>query len=379
MSLRRVRVAEITLPELAWAEGLRVSLPGRLLAGRVRGDDAIRVDEGLRAAALELARDAVAAVRLHAAWTGHPPLSGRLPFSYQRLPPALRMLYAHALGRIQRWRQARWAAFPGWPLDLSADFLADLLGGPGAHLRPTPVVLSHDIDSPEGLHNLMKDFLPLEERFGARSTNFVVPRAWPLDHGALGELAARGHEIGQHGYDHANRTAFLAPEALAARLDATGDFVRRHRVSGYRAPSLLRTPALLAALAHRYAYDSSIPTSGGPFPLPNNGCASARPFIVEGILEIPLSLPRDGTLRFLGHGARRIARMWIETADIIARSGGVVVLLTHCERRFSGNPAMLGAYARFLEHVAAHPERFRFLRARDLQAAGDAGAGAHAS
>ena len=32
--------------------------------------------------------------------------------------------------------------------------------------------------------------------------------------------------------------------------------------------------------------------------------------------------------------------------------GGVVVLLTHCEGRFSGNPPMLGAYRRFLEFVA---------------------------
>ena len=116
----------------------------------------------------------------------------------------------------------------------------------------------------------------------------------------------------------------------------------------------------LRDLASRYARDSSIPTSGGLFPVPNNGCASARPFMIEGIAEIPLSMPRDGSLRFLGYAPDDIARIWIECADLIARSGGTVVLLTHCERRFSGNDRMFTAYRRFLDHLAGHPERFTF-------------------
>jgi len=113
-------------------------------------------------------------------------------------------------------------------------------------------------------------------------------------------------------------------------------------------------------LSARYRYDTSIPTSGGLFPAPNNGCATARPFLVEQIVELPVTLPRDGTLRFFGHRPDEILRMWIDCADLVARARGVVVLLTHCERRFSGHPAMLDAYRRFLEHVAAHADRFAF-------------------
>src|SRR6185312_13744291 len=123
-------------------------------------------------------------------------------------------------------------------------------------------------------------------------------------------------------------------------LDAAKPFADRHRAAGYRAPSLLRTRGLLKDLAGRYRYDSSIPTSGGLFPVPNNGCASARPFMIEGIMEIPLSMPRDGSLRFLGKSPREILRIWIDCAERISASGGVVVLLTHCERRFSGNAPM---------------------------------------
>jgi hypothetical protein len=131
-------------------------------------------------------------------------------------------------------------------------------------------------------------------------------------------------------------------------------------VIGYRAPSLLRTRDLLRDLSTRYRYDSSIPTSGGMFPVPNNGCASARPFQIEGIWEIPLSLPRDGSLRFLGHSPREILKLWTDCAAKIARRGGVVVLLTHCERRFSGNRDDARVYRQFVEHVASSPEHYAF-------------------
>ena len=77
-------------------------------------------------------------------------------------------------------------------------------------------------------------------------------------------------------------------------------------------------------------------------------------------------MPRDGSLRFLGYSPDEIAALWIECADVIARSEGIVMLLTHCERRFSGDDRMFGAYRRFLDHVSGHPERFVFGRAMDI-------------
>jgi peptidoglycan/xylan/chitin deacetylase (PgdA/CDA1 family) len=179
-------------------------------------------------------------------------------------------------------------------------------------------------------------------------------------------VGSRGHEVGVHGYDHSNRTPFATDAERRSRVDAARPFAERYGSAGYRAPSLLRTRPLLRDLARRYRYDSSIPTSGGLFPVPNNGCASARPFAIEGILELPLSMPRDGSLRFLGYSPGEIAQLWIDCADLIARSGGVVVLLTPCEQRFSGSAAMFDAYRRFLDHVAGHPERFIFERAVDV-------------
>ena len=352
---------------LAWTEGLRFKLPRALLEriGWLQSVDA----RGNLAMPGEPARVTVSdvdTVRLHAAFTDVPPLTSRLPLSYQRVPAWLRSMAATLIGLRQRSRVETWAAFPGWPIDLSADLVADLVGPSTAGSGPAPVLLTHDIDSPEGLRNLVDAFLSIEEAAGARSANYIVPCAWPPDPQLVEETRRRGHEIGVHGYDHSNRTPFAQDDERRARLDGARSFSERYGAVGYRAPSLLRTRALFHDLATRYLYDSSMPTSGGPFPVPNNGCATARPFQIEGITEIPLTLPRDGSLRFLGYSAREIVRLWIETAETIARSGGIVVLLTHCEARFSGGGAMRQAYAEFLAHVASAPARFAFTTPADL-------------
>jgi hypothetical protein len=347
---------------------MQVSLPESALA--VTGLDQYTDSEGNLAIPKEIpCADGAAAetLRLRCAFTPSPPVSGRLPVSYRHVPGPLRRVLATALGRWQRGRESEWAAFPEWPLDLSADLLADISAPDVSAPSPIPVLLTHDIDSPDGLRNLVHRFLPIEEAVGARSTNYIVPCAWELDLGLLTEVHRRGHELGIHGFDHANRTPFAPSSERNVRLKAAVPLAERFDMRGYRAPSLLRTRELLSDLVDLYAYDSSIPTSGGPFPVPNNGCASARPFHIGGILEIPVSLPRDGSLRFLGLGPSEIFDTWKTCATRIARSRGVVVLLTHCEDHFSGTGAMLEHYGAFVSWIAADPQ-FVWSRAADLAA-----------
>jgi peptidoglycan/xylan/chitin deacetylase (PgdA/CDA1 family) len=353
----------------AWATGMRVSLPAPVLE-RTGWSSALSPagDLEIGSSSSHITEPDVAGLRERCAFTDRPPLSARLPISYQFVPGWARAMAASAIGRWNRRKVSRWAGFPGWPIDVSADVLNDLgEPTPDAGLEGlTPVVLTHDIDSPEGLTNLLGRFVPLEEAAGARSTSYVVPCAWPIDHAVLAELVTRGHRVGVHGYDHSNTTAFADAVERARRLDAARPFAERYGVTGYRSPSLLRTRALLKDLDTRYRYDSSIPTSGGLFPVPNNGCATVRPFVVEGIVELPLTMPRDGSLRFLGYSPEEIAALWMECADIVARARGVVVLLTHCERRFSGHPGMVDAYRRFLQFVRDRPERFSFSMPEDV-------------
>lgn len=357
-----VRLAALSNhPRASWADGLPVQWPASVIE-RAGWRDAIDVNGNLHVPSdgAPIAAGDVQSLRERCAFTDRRPASARLPVDYRLVPGWARAAIASAIGRWNRRRSDRWAAFPRWPLDLSADALDDLRQRAPAPSRPAPVVLTHDIDSDEGLVNLIDRFLPLEESFGARSTNYIVPCAGPLDEGRLRMIVDRGHDLGVHGFDHSNRTAFADAPDRARRLDAGRLFADRFGATGYRAPSLLRTRSLIREVGTRYRYDSSIPTSGGLFPVPNNGCASARPFVVEDAAELPVTMPRDGMLRFLGYAPDEIVRTWIDCSDLIAQARGVVVVLTHCEHRFSGTGAMFDAYRRLLEHVQGRPDRFAF-------------------
>ena len=347
--LRRVRITGVSAPRLEWAVGREVSLPVSVLESLALPGHASDID--LRRLETPQLNGLASDLRLRAAFTEALPHSARMPFSYQYVPPAVRSYVARQLGKRLRTREDTWARFPGWPLDLSADFVADWMSREDEGPRAAPVLLTHDIDSPDGLRNLIEFFLPLEEAAGARSTSYVVPCAWKLDHGLLREVVARGHEIGVHGYDHSNRTPFLDRTERRRRLSAGREALAPYAPSGYRAPSLVRTAGLLDDLAEYFDYDSSIPTSGGPFPTANNGCATARPFRVGRLLEIPITLRRDGMAQFLGYSPPEIAQMWKDDARDVAAARGMVVLLTHCEKRFSGNAQMLAAYRQFLEFI----------------------------
>jgi hypothetical protein len=371
-TLVATRIARVEgVPALEWAANLTVRLPEEIARALANGADptagiAVTPEKAARAR-MAGGEAAHRRLRLRAAFTDRAPLSSRLPFSYRAVPAWARRLVARGIGQAKRRQVAQWAAFPGWPIDLSVDFLSDLVQFsqlPRCESR-TPVLLTHDLDSPEGMRNLVHYFLGLEEEVGARSCNYVVPCGWPLDYGLLDEVQRRGHEIGIHGYDHSNKTPFADPTERKRRLYAAKPLLERYGAAGYRAPSLARTEPLIHDLAQLYRYDSSIPTAGGLFPVPNNGCASARAWRLHGIWEIPLTLPRDGSLRFLGYEPAEIGRLWRASAETIARSGGIVCLLTHCEAGFSGNAPMLAVYRDFLEWAASEP-RYEFIRPSDL-------------
>ena len=129
-----------------------------------------------------------------------------------------------SMGRVSRMAHR--------PERRSAGRFARVRRRPRVRRAVAPVVLTHDIDSPEGLKNLRLAFPAAEEAVGARSTSYIVPCAWRLDHGLIAELVARGHEVGVHGYDHSNRTPFAASDERRRRLDRRASFAERYGAAG---------------------------------------------------------------------------------------------------------------------------------------------------
>jgi peptidoglycan/xylan/chitin deacetylase (PgdA/CDA1 family) len=87
-------------------------------------------------------------------------------------------------------------------------------------------------------------FLRSLDRLGVRATFFVLGRHL-ADHGLVGEMAAAGHEIGVHGWDH-RPVCLHTPRSLRDGIGRTRDLVEAatgRRVRWYRPPYGVLTAA----------------------------------------------------------------------------------------------------------------------------------------
>jgi len=96
--------------------------------------------------------------------------------------------------------------------------------------------------------------------------------AAPASGKRLGELAARGDELGNHSYSHLYELARLDANIIETEIAECDRVLRAIAgpVRGFRAPGYDVSPAMLDSLArHGYRYDSSI------FPAPGYYAAKA--------------------------------------------------------------------------------------------------------
>ena len=113
-ALIAVRVTSVgDRAEAAWAEGLRFKVPADL-ASRLNWHVTASGDLSLDGSSMAASASDAAALRERAAFTDRVPTSARLPISYQRIPGGVRAAVASVIGRWNRGRAERWAAFPGW-------------------------------------------------------------------------------------------------------------------------------------------------------------------------------------------------------------------------------------------------------------------------
>lgn len=138
---------------------------------------------------------------------------------------------------------------------------------------------------------------------GAKATFFIVGEI-ALSHPTLvADIAAAGHEVGSHGWDHRRVHRFSPAEFLAdvRRCKDALEQASGQAVAGYRAPtfSVMRETAwAIDVLAEAgYRYDSSVfPVRHDRYGVP---AAPRTPFLIEGRERTTLELP-PATYRVLG-------------------------------------------------------------------------------
>jgi hypothetical protein len=272
------------------------------------------------------------------------PFSARLPFHYHRLPGIVRNVLATLVLSLSK---ARAATFPAQLLDCGPLLVIALLDGDAARQTPPVAVLTHDIDTAAALP-FVDGIAAAEKEISAHSCWNFVPRNYKFDDAQLERLASAGHEIGLHGIWHTNREAFLPREALARELDALADLRSRFAIRTYRGPSWYRTEAMFDVLEGYFdtdltTLDTDLLCPGGP-----GGVGIARPFLIRpDLVELPCTLPFEAPL-LMGPRLDSLVSFWRPKIEMLKRAGGMVVVNTHPDPNYLGNPSMMAEYRALL-------------------------------
>jgi hypothetical protein len=278
------------------------------------------------------------------------------------LPRSVQMKMRRSFSRLQSK-----SSFPRWPVETTLhdfyDFLFDLVADVAE--RPVPfigawpgewswaLVLTHDVEGQAGYENL-QDLLQVELDAGYRSSwNFVPRNRYVVEDDLVQELRNDGFEVGVHGLYHDGRDLSSAA-TLRRRLPAIRSYAERWQATGFRSPGTLRSARLMPLLG--FDYDSSY-SDTAPFEPQPGGCCSWLPYMIEDLVELPITLAQDHTLFDLLRYTDE--SLWLEKARFVRDRGGMALILTHSD--YVGNRDLLGSYCRFLEEFAADSSAWKAL------------------
>ena len=261
---------------------------------------------------------------------------GRLLGAYYALKPVI----PRGVQRTLRRRRARryiQAKVPAWPIE---DVLVRLRAGrlerqlreqnadrvpfvnfwPGG--RRFAVVLTHDIESEEGVRRI-PELLEIEQRHGfASSWNFVA-EWYPVAPEDLDRVREVGGEVGLHGIRH-DGSLFRDRASFETQLPAVRRYMDAWEAVGFRSPSMYRNAAWMHELP--CLYDSSFPQND-PFQPQPGGCCSIHPFFFGDVVELPVTLDQDHTVFELL--SRDSIDLWRSKTEWLVEHHGLVNLLVH--------------------------------------------------
>ena len=269
------------------------------------------------------------------------------------LPRTVQMSMRRSYSRVQSKSR-----FPRWPIETALHDFYDFLFATvaGVAERPVPfiglwpdnrawaLVLTHDVEAQVGYEKL-PELLRVEVEAGYRSSwNFVPQDRYVVADELVETLREQGFEVGVHGFNHDGRD-LSSLATLKRRLPAIRASAERWQAKGFRSPGTLRSAELMPLLG--FDYDSSY-TDTAPFEPQAGGCCTWLPYMIENLIELPITLTQDHTLfDLLGH---RDETIWLEKARFLRQRGGMALVLTHSD--YVGQPYLLDSYRRLLQEFA---------------------------
>jgi peptidoglycan/xylan/chitin deacetylase (PgdA/CDA1 family) len=278
------------------------------------------------------------------------------------LPRAVQMSMRRSFSRVQSKSR-----FPRWPIETALHDFYDFLFSTVTRVaeRPVPfiglwprswawaLVLTHDVEAQVGYEKL-PELLRVEVEAGYRSSwNFVPQDRYVVADELVETLREQGFEVGVHGFNHDGRD-LSSLATLKRRLPVIRDYAERWQAKGFRSPGTLRSAELMPLLG--FDYDSSY-TDTAPFEPQAGGCCTWLPYMIEDLVELPMTLTQDHTVfDLLGH---RDETVWLEKARFLRDRGGMALLVTHPD--YIDKPNLLESYERFLEAFASDSTAWKAL------------------
>ena len=298
------------------------------------------------------------------------PLPSRLPFfNYSHLPHAVKGLFQR-FQDPRRQPSVKPVEFPCVPLDDFVDVIRRLchtlafgrepeVDRLWPHGHRAAITVTHDVDTSWILDgkrgSLLREILARETSLGLKGAWYVPGvQLHPARHAAaIARIAAAGHELGCHGWNHDGKLEYLPPARQVRRMERIAARFRGLGLLGMRTPWYCRSPDLSQVMARYFAYDTSIPTTSAFFASRcNTGCCTIFPWEpAPGLIELPLTLPPD-TAVAPGDGWETVLGL----AEAIVARGGVIVVILHPQPHQSATPEGLRGYFGFLEELVS---RFR--------------------
>jgi peptidoglycan/xylan/chitin deacetylase (PgdA/CDA1 family) len=277
----------------------------------------------------------------------------RLLSAYYRIKPWIPRFVQLQFRRAYARRQAT-RSFPAWPVESTLlkrrdEQLRARLHDQG--LRRVPVVgwwpdgassacvLTHDVEGEAGVENIGR-VLEVEQRHGFVSSWNFVAEWYPIPDGLFDRLRASGCEIGLHGIKHDGRL-FESRSQFESNLPKIHRYMQDWDAVGFRSPATHRRSEWMPEL--NCLYDTSFPDTD-PFEPQPGGCCSIFPFMVEDLVELPITLVQDHTMWEILRQSR--IDMWVQKSLWIMRNHGLVNLITHPD--YLLQPERLAMYEEFL-------------------------------